>query len=250
MSATAKDKCCACVSSWVSGLGENAKKGKCSHCGTKNKKASYCGSLLVSCSHVKGRVHAIAFMLHEKCVPLFEEAFGKKKRNLLYDKFFMLPEHIPRSMMEEYRMTCLEKHKPLLSRCGSCGTNEQQAVRFDHCSGCKSVSYCDEECQNAAWPAHRAFCKLRQEERAKPQAKIDAEDVTVKACPCMTDRERTYLRREGVNLCSNRNCDGQTFPPYSFSFYTGQCTKPQESGVEFHMIATHYCSIVCQKEDV
>jgi hypothetical protein len=41
--------------------------------------------------------------------------------------------------------------------CSSCGAKPK--TKLKRCSRCKAASYCNEGCQNAHWPAHKAECK-------------------------------------------------------------------------------------------
>ena len=53
--------------------------------------------------------------------------------------------------------------------CGNC--KETNASKL--CSGCKSVNYCDRNCQSLDWQKHRKICKiLRREKKAQNKAKI------------------------------------------------------------------------------
>jgi len=40
----------------------------------------------------------------------------------------------------------------------SCGQCDEPDAR-ERCAGCRSVVYCDRECQRAAWPGHKELCK-------------------------------------------------------------------------------------------
>ena len=56
--------------------------------------------------------------------------------------------------------------------CDRCGARAAE-TSLRACTGCFSVRYCGTECSYAAWPAHKAACKLRQAEReASLQVKI------------------------------------------------------------------------------
>jgi len=39
--------------------------------------------------------------------------------------------------------------------CGQCGEPDAR----ERCAGCRSVLYCDRDCQKAAWPGHKVLCK-------------------------------------------------------------------------------------------
>ncbi|KAL4457457.1 hypothetical protein ABPG75_012322 [Micractinium tetrahymenae] len=45
-------------------------------------------------------------------------------------------------------------------RCAGPGCSATQRLR--RCGGCRAVRYCSERCRDAAWPAHRHECHLRQ----------------------------------------------------------------------------------------
>ena len=43
-----------------------------------------------------------------------------------------------------------------LYKCRGCGKKESKMLR---CSRCKSVYYCNTECQRAHWPSHKKICQ-------------------------------------------------------------------------------------------
>ncbi len=50
-----------------------------------------------------------------------------------------------------------------MSSCISCGKPAKQ-----RCSGCKSVYFCNKECQKASWPSHKGECSsLKKREGGK-----------------------------------------------------------------------------------
>ena len=59
--------------------------------------------------------------------------------------------------------------------CDQCGKTAAQASvnNLKACSQCHAVRYCGAECSVAAWPGHKAACKVRKKERdANVKAKI------------------------------------------------------------------------------
>ncbi len=49
------------------------------------------------------------------------------------------------------------------------GGGEAAVILLKACSACRSVYYCSEACQRAAWPAHKAECKALRQERQQQQ---------------------------------------------------------------------------------
>ena len=47
-----------------------------------------------------------------------------------------------------------------LRACAHCGAREREAAQFKRCSACGSVVYCTKACLTAAWPVHKATCKV------------------------------------------------------------------------------------------
>ena len=65
------------------------------------------------------------------------------------------------------------RHPPPSMPCDACGTSEGQLRR---CSRCRSVAYCSQACQRAAWKAHKRVCG-QQVARAAPRRLPFAADV-------------------------------------------------------------------------
>jgi hypothetical protein len=67
---------------------------------------------------------------------------------------------------------------------------------YDHpmrCSGCKSVYYCNQDCQKAHWAQHKDFCKIRQAEYASGaqhtnQGMLSPESARNRVVADITDR--------------------------------------------------------------
>jgi TPR repeat protein len=58
--------------------------------------------------------------------------------------------------------------------CSSCNTPQPSTRKFQRCRGCRTVQYCDKECQRAHWSpgGHKQECKrLRKKKEAKKEAK-------------------------------------------------------------------------------
>lgn len=240
---------CPCFSKWLLTLRSRLHDGDCSQCGKhldmkRTKTHTLC--IFFPCPEVRSRVHSVTLILHMGvCVDAFEAAFRLKKRNLLFGRFDMPFDKIPKAWRSQLLTQCLKLHYPLQSRCGYCGSYEQEFVRFDHCSACQSVTYCDEECQLAHWPEHREFCELRQESMTEEHEE-QKEDVNVDMC-CLTGKPRTMLMREKTLLCSNPQCDSIAVRPHVLTSYVAPCTK-HKKGKVVHVIATHFCNVVCQKD--
>ncbi len=59
---------------------------------------------------------------------------------------------IPQTEMHLFRQVCGESREPI---CHSCG---QQSVNLKKCARCRSVSYCNRECQTKDWKSHKSVC--------------------------------------------------------------------------------------------
>ena len=55
--------------------------------------------------------------------------------------------------------------------CGYCGEKEAN-TKLRSCSACMVARYCGPACSKAAWPSHKAACKLRQAERAAQSSRV------------------------------------------------------------------------------
>jgi hypothetical protein len=62
------------------------------------------------------------------------------------------------AQLHKIRQTVLSFSPVSVYACAHCG--EQEAV-LRLCGNCRSVVYCDVECQRANWREHKKFCKLR-----------------------------------------------------------------------------------------
>lgn len=62
-----------------------------------------------------------------------------------------------------------EAHKPpetQLRVCHHCGTREAMLGDHKQCAACRTVVYCNRECQRGDWKAHKAACKAAKEQKA------------------------------------------------------------------------------------
>ena len=98
-------------------------------------------------------------------------------------------------------LTCLERDHELAS-CSQCRAAEMRCricrscricrvcaeKRFDCCSFCRSVFYCDEECQRRDWPVHQKECRRLESDRAYRKARERADQgvplrMLCRVCP-------------------------------------------------------------------
>ena len=47
--------------------------------------------------------------------------------------------------------------------CAACGAPGSAARKLKLCAQCGSAAYCGAECQRAAWPEHKAWCKFAKD---------------------------------------------------------------------------------------
>ena len=73
-------------------------------------------------------------------------------------------------------------------RCMTCGAD---GVRM-RCAGCKCATYCDEQCQRAAWQAHRDACRAAA---AAPVVKDADRESHCSQCGCETPNQRKVCGR-------------------------------------------------------
>ena len=60
--------------------------------------------------------------------------------------------------------------QPLHPCCAKCG--KEGGASLKACSACKSVAYCNAECQVAHWAVHKPDCKrIKQEKKEQEKAK-------------------------------------------------------------------------------
>lgn len=237
-------KGCACLSDWWIKLTQAAHAGTCSQCSEAmpDQKKPNQPVLLVLCANDTNVQHFVELDIHNRCIGAFRVEYFRKKRNLLYPMVVLVNTPF------EVLLQKVLAHIPVQSRCGGCGAYEQERVRFDHCSGCKSVTYCDAECQLKDWPEHRVFCEKRQASMATIEFEAPTkEDFTIDVC-CLNQKQATQIRREGSNLCSNPTCENVVAYPCVCTRYTIPCKVPEKSGFKVHSIGTYFCNIVCQKD--
>ena len=53
-----------------------------------------------------------------------------------------------------------------LNTCAHCSAREVNVAQFKRCGACKGPVYCSKDCQLAAWPAHKAACKVARKAAA------------------------------------------------------------------------------------
>ena len=81
-------------------------------------------------------------------------------------------------------------------QCSTCGADGV----WTGCSGCGCAAYCDEQCQRAAWGAHRDACRAAA---AAPIAKDAQYQSRCSQCDCVTPDHRKLCGRCGtVSYCS------------------------------------------------
>ena len=73
-------------------------------------------------------------------------------------------------------------------RCAKCGSNGV----LTGCTGCGCAPYCDEQCQRAAWGAHRDACRAAA---AVPKVKDAQEQPRCSQCNCETPNHRKMCGR-------------------------------------------------------
>ena len=115
----------------------------------------------------KAQIHACMLLSLEGCDFTKEEPFNPfdldfqiKHRNVL--------ERCKRSLVKFYRKrllcSCLDelyaevKPQPKTGFCQHCKQRFERRALKD-CTGCNKVQYCSKECQKAAWPYHKKYCK-------------------------------------------------------------------------------------------
>ncbi len=43
-------------------------------------------------------------------------------------------------------------------QCANCGATSGGGVKLKNCAGCRSIWFCSNQCQTAAWPRHKLVC--------------------------------------------------------------------------------------------
>lgn len=237
---------CECLTDWLLTLVKSPKLRCCSQCSepVQDHSKAHHSVLLVVCAKNSHIPHFVEAYLHNKCVDAFDVEYNRKKRNLLYPRFMLNNRD---AGFGGVLYESMRGHRSIMSYCPACRAYEQEHVRFDHCSGCESVTYCDTECQLKDWPEHREFCGKRKTALANIESvsRIE-EDATVNVC-CVNPLHATQMRRENTNLCSNPTCDNIIAYPCMGTFYASTCKVPEQSGIKTHVTTMHFCNIVCQK---
>ena len=96
----------------------------------------------------------------EPLLPLFQKQTDSQNHE---DSFMAYADHVAEKlsiMKPSLKASCISKGKPLKpstsNKCANCG--KQKDVNFT-CGRCKSVKYCNAECQKAHWTAgHKQAC--------------------------------------------------------------------------------------------
>jgi len=96
--------------------------------------------------------------------------------------------------------------------CANCGKGEEGSVSLKACTACKSVKYCNRDCQIAHRPQHKKECKKR--------AKELHDEELFKQPPTLDDCPICYLRlpyldtgRRFYGCCGKTICSGCIYAP-------------------------------------
>lgn len=54
--------------------------------------------------------------------------------------------------------------------CAHCGKKEAMLGDYKACGGCKSVTYCDQDCQKGHWRTHKVACKAAAAKKAEKKS--------------------------------------------------------------------------------
>ncbi|GJE89436.1 zinc finger MYND domain-containing protein [Phanerochaete sordida] len=86
-----------------------------------------------------------------------------------------------------------------LTQCQYCWKRKAPGVTFHRCSGCKVDIYCGTECQRAAWPSHKAKCKLNSRPSAMlPHDVAQLVEYKQKTLRAFTSKHRPALCEAGT----------------------------------------------------
>jgi len=76
-----------------------------------------------------------------------------------YCEWYCCTEH--RDKAEPAHALAAAHTREVDSKWRTCAGCNKPGLKLQHCSGCRSVYYCDAACQRAHWPSHKPVCKKR-----------------------------------------------------------------------------------------
>ena len=88
--------------------------------------------------------------------------------------------------------------------CAACGKEDSGDAILKSCTACKSVKYCNRDCQIAHRPQHKKACKKRAIELQKLYSKIPARQTSAQSAfyPYQTYLNKTSLNHAAGKLCA------------------------------------------------
>jgi len=120
----------------------------------------------------------------------------------------------------------------------------------DRCAGCRAVFYCGRACQKAAWPAHKALCKLTLDQHHGGKPLASARDFVLeywrRACPSLdvgallppADEDKKMDEAAAFERCRGAAMDLR-FPGYSAAGSDGDRQRLVRAAMEQHGITRH-----------
>lgn len=192
-------------------------------------------------------MHGVVLMFHAtgSCTVDFRNQQRESGRDQLYETIPFIPDNMTPEMQTEFQRTVHRNHHFDTTVCNHCNTQGQIGrFKLKSCSGCKKVSYCNEECQHADWPAHKPICRSV---KSLP-VMVDARGVDIPEedpCPCLSPQEMAYITRFRTDQCAYLHCANPVTVPLPFHCYVTQCTE--EKGA-WHRMPLAFCSQRCQRK--
>lgn len=195
--------------------------------------------VLVPCGIKKHKAHVIPLFFHPLCFDLWKEKISGTLRRRLIDIYTKVPSTIGIHTIKVMSDRCLSKHVLTNIQCKHCYVNEQVHCHFYRCSKCRSVAYCSHECQKKDWVDHKQDCFKRPKQNT-----LQFESTYVKACDCMSKRDKKILQRSFTNLCNNLSCTRLVKRPIVLHVIRILCSSSRQE----HKVPVIFCGISCQRK--
>jgi hypothetical protein len=140
-----------------------------------------------------------------------------------------------------------------IQQCGNCNERGTGQNQLPQCSKCKTVRYCDAECQKKHWSKHRAECYNAEIQRKNNKRMVKTEGKSKEVvCPCLkTPRPERAVLVENYGCCYPKCIHPELVQqPTAIGIYVTRCTykEGESQRLSRHFICLQFCTPVCEAQ--